>query len=80
MPLLGRFIADLLVPEVQLIVEIDGAITRSGRRPMSGAIGRSLGPGTDVLRLPAELVMNDLAAALGCIRAELERLRSTTTC
>jgi very-short-patch-repair endonuclease len=74
-PLIGRFIADLLVPEVWLIVEVDGGHhaerTQADER-RDRALARA---GYRVLRVPAELVMNDLAATLGRIRVELQRLR-----
>jgi very-short-patch-repair endonuclease len=40
-PLLGRYIVDLLAPQLRLVVEVDGAYHRCGRPLMRGAIVRS---------------------------------------
>jgi very-short-patch-repair endonuclease len=74
-PLLGRFIVDLLAPEVRLVVEIDGLYhTRTGaadaRRDRA-----LLRAGYTVLRLDAELVAGDREAAVARVVAQLERLR-----
>ena len=68
-PLLGRYIADLFVPSVRLVVEIDGGYhdergAADARRDW--ALARA---GYTVLRLEAELVMRDLPAALERVRA-----------
>ena len=70
-PLLGRYIADLLAPEIRLVVEIDGpSHDRRCRADLrrDRALARA---GYRVLRLPAELVVRDLLAALDRIRAAI---------
>ena len=74
-PLLGRYIADLLAAEVRLVVEVDGEY--HGRRQRADerrdrALGRA---GYRVLRVSAELVMRDLPAAVGIVAAEIEQAR-----
>ena len=74
-PLLGRFIADLLAPEVRLVVEIDGGVHALRQRAderRDRALARA---GYRVLRVSAELVMLDLPAALTCVASEVARLR-----
>jgi very-short-patch-repair endonuclease len=74
-PLLGRFIADLLIPEVRLVVEVDG-LYHTRRTAADARRDRALArAGYCVLRLDAELVMLDLDAAVACVVAEVERLR-----
>jgi very-short-patch-repair endonuclease len=73
-PLLGRFIADWLAPEVRLVVEVDGPhhtriAAADGRRDR--ALGRA---GYTVLRLDAALVMLELDAAVARVAAEVARL------
>ncbi len=74
-PLLGRFIADLLAPEVRLVVEVDGlyhtrTTTADARRDR--ALSRA---GYTVLRLDAVLMMSDLDASVAQVAAEVARLR-----
>jgi len=45
-PVLGRYIVDLLAAEVRLVVEVDGATTRNASAPMRAGIGRSSARGT----------------------------------
>jgi very-short-patch-repair endonuclease len=74
-PVLGRFIADFLAPEVRLVVEVDGLYhtSRSGHDARRDrALVRA---GYHVLRLDAELVMADLGAAVARVAAEVARLR-----
>jgi len=74
-PLLGRYIADLLAPEVRLVVEVDGGV-HDGRRRADERRDRALErAGYRVVRVQAELVMRDLAAAVAVIAAEVERGR-----
>ena len=74
-PLLGRFIADLLAPEVKLVVEIDGHY-HAGREAADARRERALvRAGYHVLRLEAELVMADVGAAVARVAAEVARLR-----
>ena len=74
-PLLGRFIADLLAPEVRLVVEVDGGY-HSRRGDADARRDRALArAGYAVLRIDAALVLRDLAAAVECVRREIERVR-----
>jgi very-short-patch-repair endonuclease len=68
-PLLGRFIVDLLAPQLRLVVEVDGGYheQRADAR-RDRALARA---GYTVLRLEAELVMSDLPAAVARVRAAL---------
>jgi very-short-patch-repair endonuclease len=73
-PLLGRFIADLLAPEVRLIVEVDGGYHADRQRAderRDRALARA---GYRVLRLDAEMVTRDLAAAVALVEVEIRRL------
>jgi very-short-patch-repair endonuclease len=75
-PVLGRFIVDLLAAEVRLVVEVDGGYHAQRARAdarRDRALGRA---GYRVLRLEAELVMGDLDAAVARVAGEVERLRS----
>ncbi len=75
-PLIGRFIADLFVPEVRLVVEVDGGYharkTRADAR-RDRALTRA---GYRVLRLTNQEVMRDVDAAVERVRAEVVRLRA----
>jgi len=72
-PVLGRYIVDLLAPELRLVVEIDGGY-HAKRGQADARRDRALGrAGYRVVRVDAELVMRDLEAVLGEIRAELRR-------
>ena len=71
----GSFIADLLAAEVRLVVEVDGGCHAS-RRAADARRDRALArAGHRVLRLEAQLVMRDLPAAVGRVRAVIEELR-----
>jgi very-short-patch-repair endonuclease len=66
-----RFIVDQLAPSVRLVVEVDGS-SHVRRRSADARRDRALErAGYRVLRLPAELVMRDLPAAIERVRAEL---------
>jgi very-short-patch-repair endonuclease len=74
-PLLGRFIADLLAPEVRLVVEVDG-LHHTRRGTADARRDRALvRAGYTVLRLDAQLVMLDLDAAVARVAAGVARLR-----
>jgi very-short-patch-repair endonuclease len=76
-PLAGRFIADLYASEVRLVVEVDGRY-HAERAEADARRDRALARlGCTVLRLEDALVMSDLPAAVGRVRAEIERLRAT---
>ena len=74
-PLLGRYIADLLAPEVRLIVEIDGGYhgqRKEADRRRDRALG---GAGYRVLRISAELVVSNLPAAVACVVEAIAQCR-----
>jgi very-short-patch-repair endonuclease len=74
-PVLERFIVDLLAPEIRLVVEIDGAYHRD-RGPADARRDRALArAGYRVLRLDAELVLHDLDAAVARVRHAIAELR-----
>jgi very-short-patch-repair endonuclease len=67
-PLLGRFIADLLVPELRLVIEVDGGY-HAGRPEADARRDRALAvAGYHVLRIEAELVIRDLPAVVERVR------------
>jgi very-short-patch-repair endonuclease len=73
-PVLGRFIADFLAPEVRLVVEVDGVyharrVSADARRDR--ALARA---GYRVLRLDAEFVMVDLDAAVALVVAAVAQI------
>lgn len=70
-PLAGRYIVDFLAPQARLVVEVDGS-SHATRQLADERRDRQLGRrGYRVLRLPAALVMRDLAAAVQRIAAAL---------
>jgi len=74
-PVLGRFIGDLLASEVKLIVEIDGGY-HAERAAADARRDRALvEAGYRVVRLEEELVMRDVEAAVARVAAEIEELR-----
>ena len=74
-PLLGRYIADLLAPQVRLIVEVDGEYHALRRRHDERRDRALAAAGYRVLRLQASMVLGDLSAAVASIEEEIERLR-----
>ena len=67
----GRYIADFAVPARRLVIEVDGAY-HAARRVADARRDRELGRrGWRVLRLPAELVAQELAEAVVRVRAAL---------
>ena len=67
----GNHIADLAAPSVRLAIEIDGGyhanrVAADARK--DSHLGRA---GYRVLRIPAELVMRDIAAAVNLVRLAL---------
>jgi very-short-patch-repair endonuclease len=67
----GRFIADVAAPAAKLIVEIDGAY-HARRATADARRDRYLRrAGYRVVRIPAELVMRDIAAAVQLVRVAL---------
>ena len=77
-PVLGRYIVDLLVPELRLVVEVDGPY-HHGRRAADARRDRALDrAGYTVLRLDADLVMRDVTGATARIREAIAQLQSRT--
>jgi very-short-patch-repair endonuclease len=71
----NRYIADFAAPSLRLVVEVDGGV-HARRAAADARRDRDLARvGYHVLRIPAEVVMHDLFAAVGLVRAALERLR-----
>jgi len=71
----ASLIADLLAPEVRLVVEVDGGYHATRQRADARRDRALERAGYRVLRLEAELVMSDLAEAVGRVRAAVEELR-----
>ncbi len=70
-PVAGLFIADFLAPSIKLIVEVDGAIHARKQRPDTRRDRKLKRAGFRVVRVSAELVLSDLAAAVALVRAAL---------
>ncbi len=69
----GRFIVDFCAPSVGLLVEVDGG-SHAGRARADARRDRALGKlGFTIVRVPAELVMRDVAAAVALVAAALAR-------
>lgn len=67
----GRYIADFAVPARRLVIEVDG-VYHAARRVADARRDRELGRrGWRVLRLPAELVAQDLGEAVARVRVAL---------
>ena len=69
---LGRYIVDLLVPSLKLVVEVDGGYHEERQRQderRDGALARA---GYHVVRVPAALVMQDLEVAVAIVAAGIE--------
>jgi very-short-patch-repair endonuclease len=67
----GRYIADFVAPSARLIVEVDGGI-HDGRAHLDARRDRALSRlGYRVLRLSAQLVLEQSALALARVRAAL---------
>jgi very-short-patch-repair endonuclease len=74
-PLLGRFIADLLVPEVRLVIEVDGEY-HARRHKADARRDRTFArAGYRVLRIEAGLIMGNLPEALERVRVAIDSLR-----
>jgi len=71
----NRYVADFAAPSLRLVVEVDGSI-HARRAAADARRDRDLARlGYHVLRIPAQLVMGDVAAAVALVRAALVRLR-----
>jgi very-short-patch-repair endonuclease len=66
-PLLGRFIADLFVPQVRLVIEVDGGYHTRRPEPDARRDRALVRAGYHVLRVEAELVIGDLPGAVESI-------------
>ena len=71
MPVAGLFIADFLAPSIKLIVEVDGAIHARKPGPDTRRDRKLQRAGFRVVRVSAQLVLSDLAAAVALVRAAL---------
>ena len=71
--LLNRFIADFYAPSARLVVEVDGGYHTERRAADARRDQKLRRAGYQVLRLPAELVMRELPAALAAVAAALGR-------
>jgi very-short-patch-repair endonuclease len=69
-PLAGRYIVDFCAPAVRLVVEVDGNC-QVRRRAADVRRDAALRAGWRVVRIEAELVMRDFAAAVSAVRAAL---------
>jgi very-short-patch-repair endonuclease len=67
----GGFVVDFVAPSRRLIVEVDGGCHREKRRADARREVKLRRLGFRVLRLDAEVVMRDLAGAVGRVREEL---------
>jgi very-short-patch-repair endonuclease len=74
-PVLGRYIVDLLAPQLRLVVEIDGGYHEERARADARRDRALAGAGYSVVRIEAELVMRDEDAAVARVRAAIEARR-----
>jgi len=70
-PVAGLFIADFLAPSIKLIVEVDGAIHARKPGPDARRDRKLQRAGFRIVRVSAQLVLSDLAAAVALVRAAL---------
>ena len=73
-PIAGRFIVDLLAPEIRLVIEVDGEHHGSRRRADTRRDEVLRRFGYRVLRLDAKLVERELAVAVARIQEEVTHL------
>ena len=73
-PLEGRWIADFYAPSLRLVVEVEGSVHERSRRADARRQERLVRLGYHVLRLDAELVLRDLAGAVGRVKDSVRRL------
>jgi very-short-patch-repair endonuclease len=72
---LGNAIVDFFAPSVRLVVEVDGVQHRL-RRSADARRDRDLRRlGCEVLRIEAQIVLQDLPQAIALVRGAAERLR-----
>ncbi len=70
-PLAGRFIVDFFASASGLIVEVDGGYHSRRRRADASRARKLQRLGYRAVRLEAELILRDLAAAVALVRAAL---------
>ncbi len=70
-PVGGLYIADFLAPSIGLIVEVDGAYHARRQRADERRTFKLTRLGYRVVRVSAQLVLTDLAAAVALVRAAL---------
>ena len=68
-PVVDRFIADFCAPSIRLIVEVDGGYHARRRAADASRDRKLVRLGYRVVRVSAELVLADLAAAVALVRA-----------
>lgn len=69
-----RYIADFLAPSIRLVVEVDGRCHERKQAADARRDARLRSLGYHVLRIPAEIVLRDLAAARALVAAEVGKL------
>jgi very-short-patch-repair endonuclease len=74
-PLLGRFVADFLVPAPRLVVEVDGAYHGQRERADARRDAALARAGYRILRVEAEHVMREIEVVV----ARIERALATVT-
>jgi very-short-patch-repair endonuclease len=74
-PVLGRYVVDLLAAEVHLVVEVDGGYHEERERADTRRDRALARAGYHVLRLEAQLVMGDLAEAVRRVSDAIARQR-----
>jgi very-short-patch-repair endonuclease len=67
----GGFIADFCAPSIQLVVEVDGLIHARNSGSDARRDRKLARLGFRVVRVPAELVLSNLPAAVALVRAAL---------
>jgi crossover junction endodeoxyribonuclease RuvC len=70
-PVLGRYIVDLVAPQISLVVEIDGGYHAERARADARRDRALARAGYHVVRIEAELIMRDEEAALALVRAAI---------
>jgi very-short-patch-repair endonuclease len=71
---IGRFIADFLAPSVRLVVEVDGGYQSEPPGADARRDRKLRALGYRVVRVEAELVMQDVARAIETVRVALAEL------
>jgi very-short-patch-repair endonuclease len=68
----GRYIADFYAPALRLVLEVDGSVHQHTRRADARREHRLRRLGYVVLRLDAELVVQDLPSAVARVREAVQ--------